>query len=383
MTEVSPSVISIGYGRHMFVEGNPERLRMERCARETSELHMVIFTMRNDKLAPTVGQHNLSLHPTGSHARVLMILDAFLYARYIIKQNKNKTFVVTTQDPFEAGVVGFLLKKLYGVRLVVQEHGDVFAAPFWRRESLLNQLRYTIGKRILASADTIRVVSKRTKEFFESKGYSHVRLLSVAIDARAFKEATPSPLIKELFTPDNFVFLSVARFVPQKNLTMLINAFYQTFLKYPQARLLLVGTGPEEYSLRSLATQLFGPEQHIVEFVPWSDDVPGLMNASDAYVLSSNYEGWGRVLIEAMASGLPIVTTDVGCAGEVVQDERHGLVVPAGNTDAMTKALLRMATDEVFLSQVRNNLATVELCALPGTQLEDYGKEWVKTLQLS
>ena len=71
----------------------------------------------------------------------------------------------------------------------------------------------------------------------------------------------------------------------------------------------------------------------------------GLMRGADIYALSSDYEGWGRVLIESMAVGLPVVTTDVGCAGEVLIDGRHGIVVPTRNSEAFTQALTLLAKD--------------------------------------
>jgi glycosyltransferase involved in cell wall biosynthesis len=380
MTEVSPSVISIGYGRHMFVDGNTERLRMEQCASHTAGLHMVIFTRSYDRLRTLKATDTLSLYPSSSISKLTMVWDAFLIARSIIKKNSLTDFIVTTQDSFEAGIVGFILKKFYGVKLVVQEHGGVFGTPYWREESTLNQIRYRVGLRILAAADVIRVVSKRDRDYFASLGMGQITTLPVVIDTTSFTQAVSSPHVQQIFSNDSFVFLSVARFVPQKNLLMLIRAFAKAQATHSRARLLLVGRGSEEKNLKLEAERLFGVDQKIVVFLPWSEDVAGLMKACDAYALSSHYEGWGRVLIEAMVAGLPIVTTDVGCAGEVVQDRVHGLVTPLNDEDAFAEALAEMIGDKMFFENVKDTLAELSIDTIPGTDRENYGSNWVKTL---
>lgn len=382
MNDESPSVISIGYGRNFFIEGNHELLRMQQCAESTSELHMVIFTRSFDRFRKLKVTEKLTLHPTSSSSKLTMVLDAFLAASSIIKNNPEKQFIVTTQDPFEAGLVGWLLKKFHNVSLVIQEHGDVFGTEYWREESFMNKVRYSVGLRLLQTADVVRVVSMRTEQYFRALGITRITRLPVAIDTTRFKSAVASPTVSELFGSDTFVFLTVARFVSQKNLLMLIRAFHDTYTVHPRARLLLIGTGPQEKILKTEVANLFGDETDIVKFLPWTDDVAGFMKASDTYVLSSNYEGWGRVIIEAMVTGLPSVTTDVGCAGEVVRDSEHGLVVPVGDESAFTQAMSRLIADESLREHIKDTLANIPHSEIPGTTIDTYGADWVKTLQI-
>ena len=71
------NVISLGYGRHLFKEGNAERLRMEIVAKEVGSLHMVVFTSVRDGLRVTTAANELTLYPTNSRFKLLMPLDAF------------------------------------------------------------------------------------------------------------------------------------------------------------------------------------------------------------------------------------------------------------------------------------------------------------------
>jgi len=180
-----------------------------------------------------------------------------------------------------------------------------------------------------------------------------------------------------------FQFISVARFVPQKNLFLLVRAFRKVYEVCPHARLVLIGQGPQHKLIQDQITKEFGlqsPDQGPVIMMSWTDDVPAFLRGADAYVLSSNYEGWGRVLIEAMCAQLPIVTTDVGCVGEVMQAGVHGIVVPVGDCDELTKAMIVMIKDTAAYQMYKKNLQGLPVHDLPGTHFKSYGQDWVRTL---
>jgi glycosyltransferase involved in cell wall biosynthesis len=363
----------------MFTASNAERERMVGVALETKVLHQIIFTHYSDGLTTQTTESGLVLHPTNSRFKLLMVFDALLLGRKIIK-SENGQLIITTQDPFAAGVVGWLLSVLYKLQLVVQEHGDVFGVSYWRQESVGNQLWYRVGRFILRRATVVRVVAKRVAQHVQSVGVSSRKItqLSVAIDLTQF--AAVERVVKNQST---VTFITVARLVPQKNLTLLLHAFHAAWLQQPQLRLRIVGQGPEQKRLQDmLAQQYKNVEVAPVTIEPWSNNVPGLLAQADAYVLSSDYEGWGRVLIEAMVVGLPIVTTNVGCAGEVVKHEQHGLVVPTRDEKALEKALLRMATDRALQTVVDRTLAALDKSSIPGTDLDSYGKHWVESLTI-
>ncbi len=383
MTNAPHNIISLGYGRHLFKEGNVERVRMEICATEVDNLHMVIFTSARDGLRVRSGAHGLTLHPTNSRVKFLMPLDAFLIARRIVKKYEGDV-LVTTQDPFEPGLVGLLLKYFYRTSLVVQEHGDVLSTTHWRQESIGNYFRSFLGFFVLRRADLVRVVSNRTRQSFEKNGISRISQLPVAIDISSFLSATPDTKTRELFEAGTFIFLTVARFVPQKNLTLLLKAFEEVYNNNTDVRLLIVGSGPDEAYVKEYVKTTFCKQVGEVPVVllPWSNKVPGLMKAVDSYVLTSQYEGWARVLIEAMVSGLPIVTTDVGCAGEVVIDGTHGFVVPIESEGMLIEAMSAMADNKALYESFKNNLTELNPHKIPGTNISQYGVQWVRSLQI-
>ncbi|MEK7462325.1 MAG: glycosyltransferase family 4 protein [Patescibacteria group bacterium] len=368
-------VISIGYGRHIFEVGNNERRRLMACAEAVGSFDMVIFSKPEHGLVTGAVSNKLTLYPTNSKNNILALLDAFLLVRALIK-NSPEPVTLTTQDPFETALIGILIKRLYGVKLIIQEHGDFFGTPDWRRETSLNRPRYLFGLWALKQADVVRVVSKRSKEHLVKQGIKNTVILPVSIDFGLSQSDTISPLVREIFPLGSFVFLSAARFVKQKNLPLLLEAFFAAQKEAPQVRLLLVGQGAEESHLRKLIKKHSPTDEKLVQILPWSSDLAALMRAADAYVLTSNYEGWARVLVEAMLTKLPIITTEVGCAGEVVVDKVHGMVVPVNNKNDLKEALCRLATDGDFYRSVKQNLAALSSKAIPGTDDSTYAAQW-------
>jgi glycosyltransferase involved in cell wall biosynthesis len=359
----------------MFDRENNERKRMELCAAEVTELHMIIFTLQSDNLSVIEGEYGLKIHPTNSKNKLMMIFDAFRITSQIISGSSQKV-IVTTQDSFEAGLVGYFLQRRFRVHLTVQEHADVFEQNYWRKESFLNQIRYRIGLFVLKRADTVRTVSDRiTKKMKRMKLKANLTQLPVAIDPASFI-SQPQPGHND---SDTFTFLTMARFVKQKNLTLLLNAFFKVWQVCPHARLVIVGRGPEAERLKFIVQDQYN-EQVPVRFIDWSDNPSELFADSDAYVLSSNYEGWGRVLVEAMLMRVPVVTTDVGCVGEVLINGEHGLSVPVNNETALAQAMTEMAVNREKYLKIKANLNSLDINSLKGLSIETYGKKWAQSL---
>ena len=307
----SMHVLAFSYGKNLFDNSHLERERMQACATATTELRMIIFARDCEGLSVTK-DGNLYLYPTGGRTKVGMLVRALLLGGRLLRaQNLPEEWVITTQDPFEAGLVGYILARLFNVPLNIQEHGDFFSTPHWRLESTFNCGRSWLGRFLLRRADTVRVVSTRMLTTMARLGVdkTKLRLLSVSVPLSRFLEASSSLVARKLFPANSVIILTVARLVAQKNLPLLLQSFASVSQGNKAARLLIVGTGPEQMKLTKLATDLglLEPTDPKVIFLPWTDDVPGYMKSVDIYALSSNYEGYARVIPEAMAAGLPII----------------------------------------------------------------------------
>src|SRR5208283_467201 len=132
--------------------------------------------------------------------------------------------------------------------------------------------------------------------------------------------------------------ITVGRFKAQKNHALLLQAF-KRLLDRRDARLLILGTG-ELYDPTLALVRELGLENKVIMPGEVSNPDPYYRTAH-VYVLSSNYEGFGNVIVEALACGLPVVSTDCRSGpGEILEDGRYGCLVPVGDSEALARAIL-------------------------------------------
>ena len=130
--------------------------------------------------------------------------------------------------------------------------------------------------------------------------------------------------------------LTVGSLKPVKNHALLLRAFAR--LAMPQARLMIVGQGPEEGSLRQLVADLGLGERVIL--AGFHADPAALYATADLFALSSDHEGFGNVLVEALSYGLPVVSTDCPAGpSEILGGGRWGRLVPVGDEEALAGAM--------------------------------------------
>lgn len=367
--------LGIGYGRHIFDTSNFEHQRLARCAGELDSFDQIIFTNKTDGFSILETENNFTTHPTQSKNKWSMIFDAIKIGSRIIREKDID--VITCQDVFETGLVGLALKsKFPNIRLQVQEHGDVLSSKHWRNEKIGNTLRYHLARIVLQRADIVRVVSKRTETFLRTIVRKETKIvrLPVVTDTHSFSQVLPRHENTEYFT-----FLTAARFVPQKNFPLMLKAFAEVVKQNPRVKLLIFGEGPEEKRIKTLVGELQISDH--VQIAGWTTNLAAEMSKANAYLLTSNYEGWGRVLVEAVLQKLPVVTTDVGCAHEVIKNGTHGLIVPVDDEKALTEAMIRISTDKTLLNQIREYLNDVSTVDIPGTNIDAYALAWRGTLE--
>lgn len=137
---------------------------------------------------------------------------------------------------------------------------------------------------------------------------------------------------------DQFIWLAVGRLVPEKDYAMMLSSFKRVVGYDNKALLLIVGEGPEHDKLRRLV-QENGLESFVV-FLGIRQDIPNLMKLADGFVLSSQWEGLPMVLLEASASALPIVATNVGGNREIVKHGVNGYLCSSGDIESLADAML-------------------------------------------
>ncbi len=338
-------VLLISLDSGMFTKKSDVAERLRKYTKHVDFLSVIAYTPAHG-FKPVRIAKNAVVYPTNSRTSLLFPWQAVNMGSKI--HEKNPVSVIVTQDAHATGLAGMLLKQKYGIPLQVQLHGDYINNKWWLSSSarrLLNKL----GVRVVRQSDNIRVVSKRVEKRLLALGISKSRIVRfpIFVDVKRFEKSRARKI------SGNLIFLFVGRLAEEKNIPLLLRAF--AGLKFPKGKLVIVGEGEKKSRLISLSRQLKIDRQ--VVFVGRADPAP-YYKAATALVLPSLHEGWGLVAVEAAAAGCPIVMTNVGCAGEVIINNKSGLVVPVNNLKGLQDAMRRM-TNEQLRKRLSQNAARI------------------------
>ncbi len=201
-----------------------------------------------------------------------------------------------------------------------------------------------ITKRLLGGVSRFIAVAHEHKKYLvEVEGLpgNKIDVIHNGVNVQKYRPGPSNPsLEKELdIVEGDRVVTTIASLNRRKRHDLLLQAAATVVKRHPRARFLLVGGGPERDRLQQTAQDL-GVAQRVT-FAGIRDDVDDILRASELFVLSSmrGTETFPNVLLEAMASGLPVVSTDVGSVRELVSDGESALVVPPEDPDRLARAI--------------------------------------------
>lgn len=233
-----------------------------------------------------------------------------------LAQKVGKQGWITSQDPFESGIVALVVAKIFSMKLQIQLHTDVFG-HFYSRHSLGNFLRALMSRLIIPKADSLRVVSQNIKEHVVVKKLlpeKKIFVLPIFVDVQSIITKQASYSLKDKYQEFEKIIVIAARIEKEKNLSLSFEAFRKVLRKIPKAGLVLLGDGSQVKSLQSLAKRLNIAEN--VRFEGWAQDPVSAYKSADLLLVTSFYEGYGMNIVEALACGCPVISTDVGIARE-------------------------------------------------------------------
>lgn len=188
----------------------------------------------------------------------------------------------------------------------------------------------------IAISDAIRRFSIEV----EGAPVARVRTVRYGLDpqARPAPPAARHTLRAALGLPDDTPLIgSVCRLIAQKGLDHALDAFALVAAEFPAAHYVIAGEGPLRAALEAQAARLGLQER--VHFLGWRDDAPAIFAALDLLLAPSLWEGFGLVFLEAMALGVPVISTQVSAIPEVIADGETGWLVPPGDAESLAGGL--------------------------------------------
>jgi glycosyltransferase involved in cell wall biosynthesis len=301
--------------------------------------------------------------PSGTDNKLLSLLLIYKNLASFLKSGQYQ--LLTIQDNYFLAVLGVYLAKKYKVKVEIQNHG--FEKLTWWRRLLVSWA--------LKRADLVRTVSQRLANFLELEfkiKADKIYIVPVPLDIEALQKAPHNFDLHDKY-PGKFIFLTVGRLVKVKNIALQIQALAE--LKDEQVILLVVGDGPERNNLEKLAQELNLAKQVI--FMGWQEQLADYFRTSDCLLLTSFSEGYGMVVAEAVLSQLPVIMTDVGCAGDLLVNNINGLVVPINDLEALLTAMKKMKEDGVFRQSLKEKNINIDYKILSLEQVKEiFNKRW-------
>ena len=249
----------------------------------------------------------------------LSILKKVFWLRNHIKNDRPDVVIA-----FMLEVYCVTLASLIGVSVPVISSERIDPHFFGRAKGLLRWL-------LLRRTTHLVVQTVRIKDFYSAKLQSRTTIIPNPVTDKVFS-LTPTLKQKRI--------IAVGRLAYQKNYPMMFRAFAKVHHDFPDWQLVVYGNGPQKEEIRGVIERL-GMEGHII-LAGKSDHVVEEMNKSSLFVMSSDYEGMSNALLEAVCVGLPVISTDVSGARDLITEGVNGYIVPVGNERALTLALSSM-----------------------------------------
>lgn len=182
---------------------------------------------------------------------------------------------------------------------------------------------------------------------------ARVRVIENGVDVERFHPGHLSREEREELglPPEGRLVGAIGRLSPQKDYPTLLRAFSQVAQRAPDVRLVIVGDGPERGRLEAMTAELRLGDR-VLFYGTRAESAP-LYRAFEALALTSRWEGLSNVVLEAMASGVPVVATRVEGTARVLTDGSEGFVVEPGDFDAVGERLVRVLEDDALAGQFR------------------------------
>ncbi|PFK38387.1 UDP-glucose--polyglycerol phosphate glucosyltransferase [Bacillus cereus] len=290
------------------------------------------------------------IHPDDeAHHFFSLLTDIKMYS-YI--KNIDSGILITTRPSFNIFATKYANK---GVPIVGQEHLNFQIYPERLKKSIMDsypKLDYLIT---LTDDDT-----EDYRKLFEG----------TSVQIRKITNSVP-PLNGELSNLDEKVIMAAGRLAPQKGFDLLIESFRKVVAKHPDWKVKIFGFGREKNNLQDLIHR-YGLYNNVILMGP-TKNIDVELSKSSIYALSSRFEGFGMVIVEAMQCGVPVVSFDCPKGpAEIIKNNQDGLLIEDGNVDAFADGLIELIEDR----EKRKRFAKLGLKNVKRYEIRNIGRLW-------
>ncbi len=328
--------------------GGAERALVELVTRlDPGQFEPVVFCLaKRGALADVLEQANVRVVCLGAN----WAWDVGVVFRLAKALRKFRPAILQTWL-YHANIIGRFAGRFAGVPIIVS--GIRVAEKRARRRLWAERLTQFL-------VDAHVCVSRDVATFSTTRGglkSSRVRIIPNGVNFPRFANAEPADLSDLALPRDAKILLCVGRLDPQKDPLWLLEVFPALQKQIPAVQLVFVGQGPLEAALKNaIDRENLASSAHLLG---WRADVPQLLKAADVLVLPSRWEGMPNIVLEALASGTPVVSTEVEGISELVIPGETGYIIPSRNTEAFVQALVELLQNPAIGDRIKKTAQTL------------------------
>lgn len=337
---------------------------------------------------------NLAEYLHRNNCEVILVTQYKQDVEYEINQNIKRVYSEPDSSKLQGGRIHNFVVRFRTLRDIWKEYKPDLVLSFLGKNNLMaiattsflpvkvvasvrgeptmeydSTLMRTLAKFVFRFADGVILQTEQAKRFFPQA----VRKKSVIMS----NPLNPEFLNRRYMGDKEDVIVAVGRLDENKNQAMLIHAFSRIAAEFPKVNLVIYGDGNYRQKLEELIVEKGLSDRITLAGV--ITDVVGHIQKARIYALTSNTEGMPNSLMEAMALGLAVVSTDCPCGGPatLIEDGKNGILVPVGNAYALADAFRRILTDQEFEKNLGDNAYDITRKLNP----ERVNREWYDYLR--
>ncbi len=337
-------------------DGGIQRLISVSSTELQNKYNLTLLLFRDIKLFSFSGeiiQHNIEMK-SSIFSKIGVTLSRMRKLGAVLKE---KNYDLVLSHSLNVHVSTLLAKFVYrfSMPLVCVYHSNIH-----KKIKSMGLIRYVVkfvNIRFIKYASGFIGVSEGVKQQLIQLGAHTDKCIAIPnpVDIKSIVESAKAAIAKKyqkLFSRKKTI-ITVGRLVEAKNIPLLLDSF-KDVLQQIDCNLIIIGSG-DLYSQINAKIAAMSLQQH-VHMLGWQTNPFALINASDLFVLSSKWEGFGNVIIEAMACKVPVVATDCPYGpGDIITNEKNGLLVESENKEQLTNAMLQALTDSSKAKVLKKN----------------------------
>lgn len=305
--------------------------------------HKIITLKEPGELAPLFAEKDIPMI-TVRCGGFFDVFGIFRLRKLIRKENPDTVLTYL----FHADVLGRLT--LFGTTsaLVIPFLRTTFNHPKYLIPRVFEWLTRPLVSHYFANSDAVKEFYIKHIGVYPEK----ITVIPNGIDTSYFDSIIPDPKLKESLgiQPNDFVIICVANLHINKGHRYLLRAFEAVYKKHPETYLLIVGDGVERAHLKNQIHRY--TSKNNIAFLGRRTDVPELLKISNLFVLPTLFEGQSNAIMEAMASGLPVVTTDIPENRTLIRNNVNGILIPTENSIALIDTIQRIMSNTEINKQL-------------------------------